>query len=117
MNIIQTILIALLNIVPKDIRKAALKAMGYTQWLKWAVETGEESGLLDWTELDEKLIQILNKVEANFGSIEVIRSLKPDARDGIYSHIGGFIVSEMTGRKMGISKTGFEITYNRNKVA
>lgn len=114
---------ALFNLVPKKYKDAALKALVITNWLESAIKSLQETGVLDKTNADEKILEWIDKIQAGFGIVdmdlfEYFAKLKPESLKGELGHIGAVITEELHGNSnTSTAKTFFEITFAKNKQA
>lgn len=124
MNILN-IIMALFNLVPKKYKDAALQALAVTNWLKSAIKGLQETGVLDKTNVDEKILQWLDRIPVEFkigmqgvAFDEYLAKQDTGSLNGILGHIGALITRDLHGNsKTSPAKTFFEIIYAKNKQA
>lgn len=120
---ITNIIMALFNLVPKKYKEAALKALIVTNWLQSAIKSLQETGVLDKTNIDEAVLEWLDKIQANFGMIDMdyfdyLAKLKPESFKGELGQIGAIITEELHGNSnTSTAKTFFEIIFAKNRQA
>lgn len=126
MSILQyiPILLKLFSWIPPDLLKSVKIALAESTAAKQAIQYMQSKGLLDWTGVDEKIIQWIDTFNGIIGIADVpakeyLSKLTPDSLNAELAHMAAITTQQLHGKELrkGIAKMAVEIIYNKMKRA